>query len=945
MQILISNIVCLCVVVRVFTEKSFSEIEEEHGGGSEHQTSMSTMNLSSMSTDYHDGQLHRRLSTSTTSVPTTPLPSRARSETPGSEKIQLLRQQMEQNRLKMAERENSKRGIEQLVTQLKAKFDNSQLSLDKAHQLGRSVGDLSNLPGAGQVPAKHQSTGDLSGGFSLERERIKFLEKRVRHLEAEVKAKERDFFQKDPESEHLKTIKSLEEKVIDLEENLKEKDDVIDARTQAANLISESLSLKGKSTVDMLEDTKQEMMRMQSNFVAAEDDLRAEIERMAHDCEQKDRRIANLEEVNDILETARFDLTVKNSELDNQSSNVEDYIQKVNELNKVNEALQRRIASLENTQSEHDDGQASQMTVEQGLKIQELENTIKDLETQNAELKDSLQSALSAPVTNADQVERIQSLETELAAKREECQFHSDSLEDAQEQLMEKTVEFNVLVANFNVLQEKLKSSVSKSLFSRPTDEGAHAEIRSLKSQLEALTSSSDTNKTLLQQREQIQDLNARIVQLESDKAAIMKASKMELQNRVKDNKSKEEVSSQLESIALEEKIEIGLKEAAALKQQIHQLNAEKNDLKTKLDRCMTENTDLLNKIEKLSKGSSAESIEIVEGLTAEEKLEMEQFQKGLEMRQKRQRMQSSITEDDDGAGTLPADSSVCDTANDANRVTIKELNDSLDKLSDERTELLKKIDIFDGERHEVSEKLEVLKAENTKLETIIDELRVDKLAAEQSSENMRKECVEAMKRVREAEEERQDLMENLKEINDIKSRLQDEINTLTQKRMAVTEIAQAVSQIPNRETYDSGLQNLVTELESYRKAKDKNARFGISKRVVKEAKAVADMVPQLLEEFERSVDSYTSLRGEVEGTRQAREDFERIRLELMAEGCDKDLAAYVKTLKEKFEVQLKSQRETRDKCEELERVLEEVQRERDSLTRYILYLTLKITY
>lgn len=45
------------------------------------------------------------------SGPSTPLPERARSETPGSEKIQLLRQQMEQNRRKMAERENSKRGI------------------------------------------------------------------------------------------------------------------------------------------------------------------------------------------------------------------------------------------------------------------------------------------------------------------------------------------------------------------------------------------------------------------------------------------------------------------------------------------------------------------------------------------------------------------------------------------------------------------------------------------------------------------------------------------------------------------------------------------------------------------------------------------------------------------------------------------------------------------
>lgn len=898
----------------------------------ETQTTITTKRFDSEDPDVDTTQVPY----SSVSVPTTPLPLRARSETPGSEKIQLLRQQMEQNRQKMAERESSKRGIEQLVTQLKAKFDSSQLSLDKAHQLGRSVGDLSNLPGAGSIPSKHQSTGDLSGGFNLERERIKYLEKRVRHLEAEVKTKEKEFFNKDPESEHLKTIKALEEKVLDLEENLKEKDDVIDARTQAANLISESLSLKGKSTVDMLEETKQEMFRMQTNFVQAEDELKEEIERLSKECQQKDKKIANLEEVNDILETARFDLTVKNSELDNQSGSVEEYMLKLSELNKVNEALQRQIESLENIQNEPDEVTLSHISVEQALKIQELELSVKELQMENDELKQSLQAAINSPVTNEDVQERIQTLEKELANEKENSLSQIQSLEDVQEQLMEKTVEFNVLVANFNVLQEKLKNSVSKSLFSRPTDEEAHAEIKKLKTQLETLTNSSDDKKTLLKKQEEVNSLKEKIVQLESDKAAIFEASKMDLQSRVKDNKSKEEVTSQLESIALEEKVDIGLKEAVALRQQIHQLIAEKNDLKSKLDRFMTENMELLERIEKLSKGSSAESIEIVEGLTAEEKLEMEQFQKGLEMRQRR--LQSSITEDDDTdyIPTIPAaaifDSSSASKDGD-NNTSAAESNNSLDKLREERSELLQKIELFTAERHEVLEKMDVLKKENSKLVSITDELRVDKLESEQSCETLRKENLSTIKRLREVEDERQDLLDNIREMSDIKTRLQEEVNMLTKERNTTAENKQGDSFI-NRESYASSLKSLEAELEKYAKAKDKNAKFGISKKVAKEAKNVSDIMTQLLDDYERSVDSFNSLQAEVEGVRLAREEFDRCRLELMAEGCDNDTVAYIKTLKEKLEKQVKSQREARNRCEELEQIVEEERREKDSLKR-----------
>jgi len=44
----------------------------------------------------------------------------------------------------------------------------------------------------------------------------------------------------------------LERRILDLEESLREKDELIKARTQAVHLMSADLSAKGKSTIDQV---------------------------------------------------------------------------------------------------------------------------------------------------------------------------------------------------------------------------------------------------------------------------------------------------------------------------------------------------------------------------------------------------------------------------------------------------------------------------------------------------------------------------------------------------------------------------------------------------------------------------------------------------------------------------------------------------------------------
>lgn len=92
-------------------------------------------------------------------------------------------------------------------------------------------------------------------------------------------------------------ILELEATVLDLQENLKEKDSVIDSKTKAITLMSADLSKKGKTTLDTLEDTKDEMRMMQENFVLIETSLKNKNTSLLEQLQERDDRITELEHV------------------------------------------------------------------------------------------------------------------------------------------------------------------------------------------------------------------------------------------------------------------------------------------------------------------------------------------------------------------------------------------------------------------------------------------------------------------------------------------------------------------------------------------------------------------------------------------------------------------------------------------------------------------------
>ncbi|CAD7089685.1 unnamed protein product [Hermetia illucens] len=759
-----------------------------------------------------------------------PAPQKARSETPGSEKIQLLRRQVEESKIKMAERENSKREIEERVTQLKAKFDSTQQSLERSSELGRSMGDLSILS-PGSVKEKFKSATDLSfTPLNLDKEKIKFLENRIKLLEKQIEKQGNTSTVSEPEA-----VTTLKNRILDLEENLREKECIIEARTQAVSLMSESLSAKTATTVDTLEETRLEMQKMQQTFVESENTLREQIRSLQDEIAEKDLKIRNLEEVNDILETARFELTVKNADLESKLEGVQEYT-KLDELNKLNETLQHKITTLE-------------------------------------------------------------------------------------EQLTEKTVECNVLNANFSVLQEKLKSTAPKSLFSNSGDEEAGLEIKKLKDQLDEANKSmikiklkskqlqkqvdkfkkmSDANSEVIRLSDENQELQMKIAELEEEKGSLqlkllsggseiekmdeselakkiqvlettcqnqtsaiqlLEEQKLELQTTNQELESLRdqiqqterqkdaEVASQIESIELEEREDKYIlqtnkltadceqlrSENQKLQEEIHRLEDEKQELQKKVDHYIAENIELLDKVEKLSKSSSsAESIEIVERLTHQEKLEMEEFNKKVSAHEESEAEAHSKEKADDQPDTVMG----------------QELSDSLVKLREESSELMHRIELFTKERREVLGKMEILTSENQELLKQIDELKAEKATVEDLLTKTKLEIVVLEDKLDTTTSEKIELQKEFAESTELKAKLEDELNALSQAKHA------ASNKAFYRETIDQcseSLSQMTAELENYRKSNDKSTRLNASKKLAKEAKNACQQFSDLLEKLRTS--------------------------------------------------------------------------------------------
>ena len=225
----------------------------------------------------------------------------------------------------------------------------------------------------------------------------------------------------------------LERRILDLEENLREKDELIKARTQAVTLMSADLSAKGKSTLDQLEDTRHEMRNMQARFAEQEIAWKETNSTLEVELEAKTKRLQVAEESSDRIEKARFELSTRNA------------------------ALQQKIVTL---QAEFADAKietreelvkAEENEKQMLTKIIQLEKSLEKEEKLRNDRKSQFIEELKNVVDDSDLQEKIVDLEhkiTELEEEKGNLQLRLVDLED-----------LSVLDEN---LKEDLKDCVNK---------------------------------------------------------------------------------------------------------------------------------------------------------------------------------------------------------------------------------------------------------------------------------------------------------------------------------------------------------------------------------------------------------------------------------------------------------------------------------------------------
>ena len=241
------------------------------------------------------------------STPSQPLYSKPQVGTLGQ-----LRQQFDEIKAKEDEEQKSRKMLEGLVKQLQEELSERDNVIKEMKEEAMSVASFAYTaspfvmsPEGGRSPTNISPSRSPPLGCSVDSA-----------TSFDFTAAAYSFDDKDNKILDLKEqVILLERRILDLEENLREKDELIKARTQAVTLMSADLSAKGKSTLDQLDDTRNEMRNMQQQFAEHEVAWKERYSTLEVDLEARSKRLQVAEQSCDRIEKARFELSTRNAAL------------------------------------------------------------------------------------------------------------------------------------------------------------------------------------------------------------------------------------------------------------------------------------------------------------------------------------------------------------------------------------------------------------------------------------------------------------------------------------------------------------------------------------------------------------------------------------------------------------------------------------------------------
>ena len=919
-------------------------------------------------------------------ISTSTIPSTLQS----SEKIALMRHQLEQNRLRMAQKASSKQHLEQLVSQLKDRFETTQQYLEDTTEMGRSMSDLSNIVHhTATTRERYKSATDLSSQhFSLEKERIKFLENRCRLLEKQLEKEKQNNQRTTTTHAAVMNSETFEAKISELELALKQKEQEYEARQNSlkeelkklqnsreitdfeaseenTKLLNENETLKleieklsnavnNNVLQEQIEKLNHENSQLKQQletlskqlevFTSEDNDgtgvnenenLHKEIENLKKQLEafkSKEsvesldilnennllkqetgiqlERIQELNEINDVLETTRCDMTSKCTELEEQIKQLQSDLAAAQENHRLAEEKCQQLQISENSSTSaiapnNPVDTDSQVKAEMAKQIQELMDEIAEVRSENSKLKTSLDEQGKLEINDSSIAEKIANLEACIEAQRDDLQKSQELQKKYEEELMEKTIELNVLNANFKVLEEKLETSTkAKPLFSSNTASGHDTNSAELEMENQQLKQKLDeSNKAMIklklkckQTEKQIEklkkgsDLHEEVVKLTKEKDQLQqKITELEdekgqwqlnqMESSQSSAKSEENKQSELHK-ECEEKIlalETALKEKDVQMESLKQ--GEQSRVTSELSEIQMEEQvkELTEELTNLRKDFELKEKQLQEYLDANEKLTKQKdeldkklehyLNENIELLDKVEKLSKSsssaesieiverltqqekqeLEEFNKRLGeTTEETPSQKEAVNELTQTEISpEITESLNKLREESSELMDKIELFTTERREVLEKMEHLTNENHDLQQRIESLTQEKQDLESKLHKQGEHYEEIKTKLATVTKEKESLSFQMQKA------------PLSQGLTSMQQSSEVVAALDNSETLfekcEKSLSKLYGELEAYRKANDKKSKFNVSKKLAKEAENAHSQLSELLQKVKEA--------------------------------------------------------------------------------------------
>ncbi|CAH1954419.1 unnamed protein product [Acanthoscelides obtectus] len=623
-------------------------------------------------------------------------------------------------------------------------------------------------------------------------------------------------------TELINKTQNQEATIIDLQENLKEKDQVIEARTKAITLMTDSLSKKGKDTLDALDDTKEQMRNMQEDFVKLEEEMKMRQKALLNDLKSKNLEITELQEYNQQLlnenKTLNESMNEMKKNLDAALSESDSYKYKVSELDQKLQEVTGELNRLKNTAS---------------YTVMASENAEKEIAKLKKQLEESNKNMIKIKAQSKSKIKEL-TKNIETFKKASDTNALIVHLQAENLKLTEKIAE---LEEEKGSLQLKMVESTGS------TKDLECANCKELEEKLQLQKDELDEKDKV------ISLLENDILSLREQAANFTHLKSSHVTSEMKSIQIEEQLDAfESENLKLKEDIEVLYREKIELNQRIEEMIREKQDINNKLESYIQENMELIDKLEKLSaeKVSSAESIEIVEGLTQQEKLELAAYEKIIEEPHK-----------EAAAEVMPCaemqESTECVE-------TTQDLNESVIQLSEESTELLERIELFNSERKEVMGKMEQLRAENNRLTMKISEiennreilaetyeqLQIEKEKLQQDNEKLQKQV-----KLLEVDSGNQDdvaLLNKLqtdcetlmKENESLRHTLKEFDTKIHEKDNLEPIINESVSKIDELE---SQLKEKITEIENYQSIISENKN-----KLINSSNVINDLQKQLIQ-------------------------------------------------------------------------------------------------